>query len=1120
MSKLSKSLSCPNAFRSAAQSAAWLAAIAGSMISVGIASGQTSAHSAWFPDAGQPQGTIETRLTQAADLIASGRVVRAQSLLLDVMGADGGASLSRAESDRASSLLSTAARRIQSMDPNDVSLQKAELAMARGDLVMAQRHAEGVATAPTATGSQAAGAMSLVNKIEDRRIELELLVPDAMARATEAFDAGRLVDAKEILGAVQRSGVALTDQQQVALLTYKNSIMALESGQGQVLGSTVTAGAMQPGVVNRNPQNINTQPTGDPLVDEARRQGAQSLMTEANGYFNNGEYARANEAYNRLLTDYRSMLSAEEVTTIEDRLNETRARVQSGGQPLTQMEQDRAIERQRVQAEFANLMEQANIALQGGDYEGAGRLASRAEAIVETNQSLFSQAEVDGYRADAAAMLQQAGTRRDRDVQETAAQTAERLRIEAEERERGAAADRESQKRELLRRARALQMEMKYREALQVIDQILFLDPMDPAALFMKDILFDSYVYQQYNMYRSEQLQLETVLIRDNAEALRPPRGIVNFPPDWPAISFRRGEPAAYADSPENRRVLAQLETTRIPATFANNPLENVVTFLEGVTQIDMDADWDALETIGVERGDPVSLSLSSAPVSTVLDRVLAKVSGGDFGDAASWAIQDGVVIISSDEALRRQTELVIYDIRDLLIEVPDYDNAPDFDLQSVLQSGQGGGGGGQSPFQENDEEEEDRIPLQDRIDRILEIITQNVDFDGWRENGGDTGYIQELNGNLIITNTARNHREVAGLLSKLREIRAMQINVEARFLLVNQDFFEQIGFDLDVYFNTTSAPVVAAQGRDPTILPSDFFNFESGGYQRVITGSSQPVAANPAAPSLSQGVIPPAEFSPIGSAQNSLGLTSVLAAGSSFASTILSESPALGIAGQFLDDIQVDFLVQATQADRRSVSLNAPRLTFTNGQRSNIYVATQVSFVSDLNPIVSDSAVGFDPTINVISEGVVLDVEGTVTGGRRYVTLNVTTSVSQLGRPFRTRNVTAVAGGQLINSADTESVVELPEATVTSVSTTVTIPDQGTILIGGQRIVSEFDVETGVPVLSKIPILNRFFSNRIESKEEQTLLILLKPTILIQNEDEENAYPGIGEQIRTGLGT
>jgi type II secretory pathway component GspD/PulD (secretin) len=342
-----------------------------------------------------------------------------------------------------------------------------------------------------------------------------------------------------------------------------------------------------------------------------------------------------------------------------------------------------------------------------------------------------------------------------------------------------------------------------------------------------------------------------------------------------------------------------------------------------------------------------------------------------------------------------------------------------------------------------------------------------------------------------------------------------MQINVESRFLLVNQEFFEQIGFDLDVYFNATSQVVTAARGRDPTIVPSDFFDFETGGYRRVVFGQSQPTAANPAPPNLGQGAIPPDEFTPVASAQNSLGLAQALAGGN-FASDILASAPALGIAGQFLDDIQVDFLVRATQADRRSVSLNAPRLTFTNGQRSNIYVATQVSFVSDLQPVVSDSAVGFDPEIDVISEGVVLDVEGTVTGGRRYVTLNITTSVSQLARPFRTQSVTAVAGGQLVNSADTQSFIELPEATVTSVSTTVTVPDQGTILIGGQRLISEFEVETGVPILSKIPILNRFFSNRIESKEEQTLLILIKPTVLIQNEEEENAYPGIGEQMRT----
>jgi len=71
-----------------------------------------------------------------------------------------------------------------------------------------------------------------------------------------------------------------------------------------------------------------------------------------------------------------------------------------------------------------------------------------------------------------------------------------------------------------------------------------------------------------------------------------------------------------------------------------------------------------------------------------------------------------------------------------------------------------------------------------------------------------------------------------------------------------------------------------------------------------------------------------------------------------------------------------------------------------------------------------------------------------------------------------------------------------------------------GTILLGGQRLTTEQEVESGVPVLSKIPILNRLFTNRIMSREEQTLLILLKPTILIQSEQEEKNYPGLSDSL------
>jgi type II secretory pathway component GspD/PulD (secretin) len=77
-----------------------------------------------------------------------------------------------------------------------------------------------------------------------------------------------------------------------------------------------------------------------------------------------------------------------------------------------------------------------------------------------------------------------------------------------------------------------------------------------------------------------------------------------------------------------------------------------------------------------------------------------------------------------------------------------------------------------------------------------------------------------------------------------------------------------------------------------------------------------------------------------------------------------------------------------------------------------------------------------------------------------------------------------------------------------------VTVPDQGTILLGGQRLTTEQEVESGVPVLSKIPVLNRLFTNRVMTREENTLLILLKPTILIQSEKEEQNFPGLSDSL------
>ena len=1077
-------------------------------------------------------------IDRAQQLAEAGKLVHAYETLGDLL-AGSGADLTDDERTRAVALSGSLNRRIAALDSYEVSLQKADYSLATDDLKAAGHHARAVATSGTASADQTTRAGDILRDVEARRTQLAPAMRGKLADALAALEAGEYAHAKLQLDAVNRSAVSLSASDHEDLLTAQERILLAEVTRGETFGSPMAAaGIMQPGVVTREgggaqPEPATTevlpevdaqpedhaQPQGQDLIQVARQLEAGSTLAEADIAFSESRWAEAKNKYQRALTEFADVLSGTQAAHARSRMAEAQIKMGSASDTLLDaVGAERRISADQKRSELRNQMAAAARALASGDTAGARDSAAYAELTWRAAKSdqLFPESEL----ADLASQL--ANLRGDIALAEERIQL-ERI-SEQESRSRDAAAvaalqrERERSRKitEAIDRARALQAEMKYAEALEVVEsQILFLDPINPAGLLLRDTYRDIIIYRLHN----DASLLKNIGIAyqqgENSEAFIPPKGIINYPTDWPALSVLRAGVQSMHETPGDRRVLATLDNTTLPANFADNTLEQALNYFAQMTALDMDVDWESLEEIGIDRETTVTLSLKQANARTVLERLLDKVST-DPVTQADWAVVDGMLQVASEDRIRRNVVLEIYDIRDLVFEVPDYDEAPEIDLQSVLQSSQGGGGG-QSPFQNtNQQNQQDRLPLEDRIEQIKEIIYSNIDEESWPQGGGTEGAMYDLNGQLLIRNTPKNHREIRSLLSKLRESKAMQINVETRFLLVAQDFFEQIGFDLDVYFGGENNQFRAAQAAtNPSLLPSDFFDFKTGGLKRNVSPPGGDTTGGATAPTA--GVVNPTPWSPIGASQNSLGLAAGLMPGEGIAATILGEAPALGIAGQFLDDIQVDFLVKATQADRRSVQLTAPRLTFTNGQVSNIYVVTQQSFVSDLQPIVSDSAVGFDPELEVVSEGVVMLVEGQVTADRRYVLINIDTAVSQI-KGFAQQPVTAVAGGQLVTSSDTQSFIQLPTVTVTRVATTVTVPDQGTVLLGGQRLINETEVETGIPVLSKIPILNRFFSNRIESREEQTLLILVKPTILIQSEQENNAHPGLSQMLQ-GLG-
>jgi len=151
----------------------------------------------------------------------------------------------------------------------------------------------------------------------------------------------------------------------------------------------------------------------------------------------------------------------------------------------------------------------------------------------------------------------------------------------------------------------------------------------------------------------------------------------------------------------------------------------------------------------------------------------------------------------------------------------------------------------------------------------------------------------------------------------------------------------------------------------------------------------------------------------------------------------------------------------------------------------------------------VSDNASVVTPSVSTLRTGTMLDVDATITADRRYVLMTVRPDVTTLGELFDFPVAFSDNGNTFYR------IVQLPLINTQRIETSVFVPDGGTLLLGGQRMAVQSQKEQGVPLLSKIPVVNRFFTNRNMSRDESTLLILIKPTIIIKQESEEKAFPG-----------
>ena len=208
--------------------------------------------------------------------------------------------------------------------------------------------------------------------------------------------------------------------------------------------------------------------------------------------------------------------------------------------------------------------------------------------------------------------------------------------------------------------------------------------------------------------------------------------------------------------------------TRPISVDFQDKRLEDVITFIQTSSNAEIEPLWaDDRISEGLDKERLITVKVDNQSFLTLMEKVLEKAKGDTGGDN-TWQMSDlGALQIGPKERLNKYRRVEIYDINDLLLEVPDYTEVPRIDLQQALQSNQGGGGGGgQSPFREqgNNDRNAKLKDRQTKVDELTQLITQIVEPEQWIDNGGSGGSIKFYPpGSLIVNAPDYMHRGIDG---------------------------------------------------------------------------------------------------------------------------------------------------------------------------------------------------------------------------------------------------------------------------------------------------------------------------------------------------------------------
>ncbi|MDO8631244.1 MAG: hypothetical protein Q7R41_12200 [Phycisphaerales bacterium] len=207
----------------------------------------------------------------------------------------------------------------------------------------------------------------------------------------------------------------------------------------------------------------------------------------------------------------------------------------------------------------------------------------------------------------------------------------------------------------------------------------------------------------------------------------------------------------------------------------------------QGEGRVNIVAKWGPLGIESVTRETPVNLKLNNSTIAEVLNEVLDQLS--EDGQIHYRGVGNKLTI-STRQDFEKKLYVRVYNIADLLFEVPNFgQDAPLIDLQNAGKGGGGSGGGGgssQSVFQgaggsggsqrgQSGQQAEQQNEL--RLTKLRQLIEATIAPETWdlstgTQTGssqtpiGGRGRIRVINTSLVVLNTIEVQEMIAGKFS------------------------------------------------------------------------------------------------------------------------------------------------------------------------------------------------------------------------------------------------------------------------------------------------------------------------------------------------------------------